>query len=217
MPLTGNSLPACGAGEPAQVTGQRRKRLLRKSLWAIKEVRTQKMQSLNNPLWTTEASKFPLEVLRVGSSERRQVTQRDQNEEKQQQRPLGEPEGIGGTVTKSGAREKPEEKMSGPSPPHCTQTVLRTLGEGPSAIWKRSVKIQEGGVGRKASFRRDFPLAVRFQIMFCNSLLACDSVSGKWDSSDANHKGKEIQQWLEKTNWATLSLTRQSFKTGWTL
>lgn len=78
-----------GRGEMAQTTGQRRKKLLRKSLWAIKEVRTQKMQRPNNPLRTTEASKFPLEVLRVGLGESGKVTQREEREERQQQRASG--------------------------------------------------------------------------------------------------------------------------------
>lgn len=47
------------------------------------------MQRPSNPLRTTEASKFPLEVLRAGLGERGKVTQREEREEKQQQRPSG--------------------------------------------------------------------------------------------------------------------------------
>lgn len=66
-------------------------------------------------------------------------------------------------------------------------------------MWKRSVKLKRRG---NASFGRDFPLRVRFQIMFCNNLLTCDRVSGKWDNADANYEEKKkitgvLRKWAE--------------------
>lgn len=58
-----------------------------------------------------------------------------------------------------------------------------------------------------------FPLRVRFQIMFCNNLLTCDRVSGKWDNADANYeeKKKTLMSW-ENVSWTMLNLTRQNSK-----
>lgn len=113
----------------------------------------------NNSLRTTEASKFPLEVLRVGPGDRGKVTQREEREEKQQQRPLGgKPKESGGTVTESRAMETPGVKTARP----CVQTACRTLGQTLARLrgclhsGKEKCKSQEEG---KCLFRRGLSLA----------------------------------------------------------
>lgn len=85
------------------------------------------MQRPNNPLRTTEASKFPLEVLRVGPGGRRKVTQRPKAREATTKALRGKPEEFGGTVTV----ETLGAEVARPSLRHCPQTARRTLGEGP--------------------------------------------------------------------------------------
>lgn len=165
------------------------------------------MQSPNNPLTPTEASKFPLEVLRVGPE------RETKGRETTTKAFWGRLKQLGGTVAGSLAVKVPGARVARPCHAHCpqdTQTDHRIFTAGPSStssqplgggaactIGKRSVKLEKG---KNASFGGEFPWPVRFQIMFCNNLLGGDMVSGKRDNSDANHKRKKIQQWLEKMN-----------------
>ena len=130
-------------------------------------------------------------------------------------------EAFGGTVSEMITMKSPGATVTRPFSP----TVLklhRTLGGRPFSVssqppgwgiactmWKRSVKLKRRG---NASFGRDFPLRVRFQIMFCNNLLTCDRVSGKWDNADANYEEKKNHWCLEKMSWTMLNLTRQNSK-----
>lgn len=116
----------------------------------------------NNPLRTTEAYKFPLEVLRVGPGDRGKVTQRGEGREAITKAFGGKPKGSGGTVTESRAMETPGVKTAGPSPSHCVQTACRTLGQTLARLrgclhsGKEKCKSQEEG---KCLFRRGLSLA----------------------------------------------------------
>lgn len=158
------------------------------------------MQSPNNPLKTKEASKFPLEVLRIGPAERgtkgRETTAKAFGGKLKQLSGMI----LGGKITSSQGGQALTSSLHS----HCPQGTgadpscagRQPLGWGVACTaGKRSVKLKQG---KDASFGRDFPWPVRFQIMFYYNLLACDRVSGKWDNSDANHHGKKISSGLRK-------------------
>lgn len=124
------------------------------------------MQSPNNPLTPTEASKFPLEVLRVGperETEGRETTTKAV---------WGWLKQLGGTVAGSLAVKIPGARVARPFHAHCsqdTQTAHRTI-QGRSFIyiqsairrrgclhnWKEKCKTQEG---EKCLFWRGISLA----------------------------------------------------------
>lgn len=153
------------------------------------------MQSSNNPSHITDSSKFPMDVSRVGPDE---VGGGDQREEKRKKKKKGHLWGSWKDMEVQRQKWWEWRHMGqmcpDPQPPHYTHTVHRTVGARPSSvssgwgvacmIWKRSVKLQKG---KKCLIWRELPLPVRFQIMFCNSILACDRASRKWDNSDAKY------------------------------